>query len=171
MALGKELVKRGITLVYGGGSVGLMGVIATTVLKEGGDVIGIIPKFLEEREISHINLTELHIVDSMHERKAMMADLADGFIAMPGGPGTLEELVEIFTWAQLGLHRKPIGLLNVNHYYDPLITFFDHMTAEQFLEEKHRRMALVESNPARLIDAFLTYEPPEVKTYLEEDQI
>lgn len=171
IALGKELVKRGITLVYGGGSVGLMGVIATTVLKEGGDVIGIIPKFLEEREISHINLTELHIVDSMHERKAMMADLADGFIAMPGGPGTLEELVEIFTWAQLGLHRKPIGLLNVNHYYDPLITFFDHMTAEQFLEEKHRCMALVESNPARLIDAFLTYEPPEVKTYLEEDQI
>lgn len=90
---------------------------------------------------------------------------------MPGGPGTLEELVEIFTWAQLGLHKKPIGLLNVNNYYDPLITFFDHMTNEQFLEEKHRSMALVESNPARLIDAFLAYEPPEVKTYLEEDQI
>lgn len=171
VALGKELVKRDITLVYGGGSVGLMGVIATTVLKEGGEAIGIIPKFLEEREISHINLTELHIVDSMHERKAMMADLADGFIAMPGGPGTLEELVEVFTWAQLGLHKKPIGLLNVNNYYDPLIKFLDHMTNEQFLKEKHRSMALVESNPVRLIDAFLAYEPPEVKTYLEEDQI
>ncbi|MFA8439919.1 TIGR00730 family Rossman fold protein [Pueribacillus sp. YX66] len=171
VALGKELVKRDITLVYGGGSVGLMGVIATTVLKEGGEAIGIIPKFLEEREISHINLTELHIVDSMHERKAMMADLADGFIAMPGGPGTLEELVEVFTWAQLGLHKKPIGLLNVNNYYDPLIKFLDHMTNEQFLKEKHRSMALVESNPTRLIDAFLAYEPPEVKTYLEEDQI
>lgn len=171
VALGKELVKRDITLVYGGGSVGLMGVIATTVLKEGGEAIGIIPKFLEEREISHINLTELHIVDSMHERKAMMADLADGFIAMPGGPGTLEELVEVFTWAQLGLHKKPIGLLNVNNYYDPLIKFLDHMTNEQFLKEKHRSMALVESNPIRLIDAFLAYEPPEVKTYLEEDQI
>lgn len=171
IALGKELVKRGITLVYGGGSVGLMGVIANTVLKEGGEVIGIIPRFLEEREISHISLTELHIVESMHERKAKMADLADGFIAMPGGPGTLEELVEIFTWAQLGLHQKPLGLLNNHHYYDPLIQFFDHMTTEQFLKEKHRQMVLVESDPARLLDQFLTYEAPEVKTYLEEDQI
>lgn len=171
IALGKELVKRGITLVYGGGSVGLMGVIATTVLKEGGEVIGIIPKFLEEREISHLSLTELHIVDSMHERKAKMADLADGFIAMPGGPGTLEELVEVFTWAQLGLHQKPIGLLNIKNYYDPLIAFFDHMTNEQFLKEKHRHMALVESDPARLIEKFFNYEPPEVKTYLKEDQI
>ena len=171
IALGKELAKRGITLVYGGGSVGLMGVIATTVLKEGGEAIGIIPKFLEEREIAHIHLTELHIVDSMHERKAKMADLADGFIAMPGGPGTLEELVEVFTWAQLGLHEKPIGLLNVNQYYDPLIAFLDHMTNEQFMEERHRHMILVESEPARLLNQFNDYKPPEVKTFLREDQI
>lgn len=171
IALGKELVKHGMTLVYGGGSVGLMGVIATTVLKEGGEVIGIIPKFLEEREVSHISLTELHIVDTMHERKAKMADLADGFIAMPGGPGTLEELVEVFTWAQLGLHDKPIGLLNVNAYYDPLITFLNHMTGEQFMKEKHRDMILVESEPDELIQQMMNYKAPEVKTYLHEDQI
>lgn len=172
IALGKELVKRGITLVYGGGSVGLMGVIATTVMKEGGKAIGVIPQFLEEREVSHISLTELHVVNSMHERKAKMADLADAFIAMPGGPGTLEELVEIYTWAQLGLHQKPIGLLNVNNYYDPLISFFDHMVEQQFLKENHRKiMSIVETDPARLLDRLMEYEPPEVKTYLQEDQI
>ena len=172
IALGKELVKRGITLVYGGGSVGLMGVIATTVMKEGGKAIGIIPQFLEEREVSHISLTELHIVNSMHERKAKMADLADAFIAMPGGPGTLEELVEIYTWAQLGLHQKPIGLLNINNYYDPLISFFDHMVEQHFLKENHRKiMSIVETDPARLLDTLVEYEPPEVKPYMQEDQI
>jgi uncharacterized protein (TIGR00730 family) len=172
IALGKELVKRGITLVYGGGSVGLMGVIATTVMKEGGKAIGIIPQFLEEREVSHISLTELHIVNSMHERKAKMADLADAFIAMPGGPGTLEELVEIYTWAQLGLHQKPIGLLNINNYYDPLISFFDHMVEQHFLKENHRKiMSIVETDPARLLDKLVEYEPPEVKPYMQEDQI
>lgn len=172
IALGKELVKRGITLVYGGGSVGLMGVIATTVMKEGGKAIGIIPQFLEEREVSHISLTELHIVNSMHERKAKMADLADAFIAMPGGPGTLEELVEIYTWAQLGLHQKPIGLLNINNYYDPLISFFDHMVEQHFLKENHRKiMSIVETDPARLLDKLIEYEPPEVKPYMQEDQI
>lgn len=172
IALGKELVKRGITLVYGGGSVGLMGVIATTVMKEGGKAIGIIPQFLEEREVSHISLTELHIVNSMHERKAKMADLADAFIAMPGGPGTLEELVEIYTWAQLGLHQKPIGLLNINNYYDPLISFFDHMVEQHFLKENHRKiMSIVETDPARLLDKLMEYEPPEVKPYMQEDQI
>lgn len=172
IALGKELVKRGITLVYGGGSVGLMGVIATTVMKEGGKAIGIIPQFLEEREVSHISLTELHVVNSMHERKAKMADLADAFIAMPGGPGTLEELVEIYTWAQLGLHQKPIGLLNINNYYDPLISFFDHMVEQHFLKENHRKiMSIVETDPARLLDKLVEYEPPEVKPYMQEDQI
>jgi len=172
IALGKELVKRGITLVYGGGSVGLMGVIATTVMKEGGKAIGIIPQFLEEREVSHISLTELHVVNSMHERKAKMADLADAFIAMPGGPGTLEELVEIYTWAQLGLHQKPIGLLNINNYYDPLISFFDHMVEQHFLKENHRKiMSIVETDPARLLDKLMEYEPPEVKPYMQEDQI
>src|SRR5690606_28657024 len=170
--LGREVVKRGITLVYGGGSVGLMGVIATTVMKEGGKAIGIIPQFLEEREVSHISLTELHIVNSMHERKAKMADLADAFIAMPGGPGTLEELVEIYTWAQLGLHQKPIGLLNINNYYDPLISFFDHMVEQHFLKENHRKiMSIVETDPARLLDKLVEYEPPEVKPYMQEDQI
>lgn len=114
--LGKELAKRNITLVYGGASVGVMGAVANAVLEEGGYVIGVMPSFLEKREISHQNLSELIVVDSMHERKAKMADLADGFIALPGGPGTLEEFFEVFTWAQLGLHRKPCGLLNINHY-------------------------------------------------------
>lgn len=167
--LGKELVKHNITLVYGGGSVGLMGVIANTVLKEGGNVIGVIPKFLDEREISHLSLTELFVVESMHERKAKMADLADGFIAMPGGPGTLEELVEIFTWAQLGLHQKPLGLLNIGNYYDLFIAFFNHMAEQQFLLEKHRDIMLVDSNPEKLINKFYNYEPPAVKTYLKED--
>lgn len=167
--LGKELVKHNITLVYGGGSVGLMGVIANTVLKEGGNVIGVIPKFLDEREISHLSLTELFVVESMHERKAKMADLADGFIAMPGGPGTLEELVEIFTWAQLGLHQKPLGLLNIGNYYDLFIAFFNHMAEQQFLLEKHRDIMLVDSNPEKLINKFYNYEPPIVKPYLKED--
>jgi uncharacterized protein (TIGR00730 family) len=119
--LGKELAKRNITLVYGGASVGIMGAVANTVLNEGGKVIGVIPRLLEEREISHQHLTELHTVDTMHERKSKMAELADGFIALPGGPGTLEEFFEIFTWAQIGLHQKPCGLLNINQYYNPLI--------------------------------------------------
>ncbi|MCP3740983.1 TIGR00730 family Rossman fold protein [Rossellomorea sp. BNER] len=169
--LGKELAGRGITLVYGGASVGLMGVVADAVLEGGGRVIGVIPKMLEEREISHPNLTDLIVVDSMHERKAKMAELADGFIALPGGPGTLEEFIEIFTWAQLGLHQKPFGLLNINHYYDPLVTFFNHMTEQQFLQEKYRSMVLMESIPKVLIEQFYTYEPPAIKTYINENQI
>ena len=169
--LGKELAKRNIALVYGGASVGVMGAVADSVLEEGGYVIGVMPSFLDDREIAHKNLTELIIVDSMHERKAKMADLADGFIALPGGPGTLEEFFEIFTWAQLGLHNKPCGLLNINHYYDPLITLFNHMSDEQFLHEKYRTMALVDSEPSGILDKFNTYEPPTVKTYITEKQI
>jgi len=169
--LGKELAKRDIALVYGGASVGIMGAVADSVLDEGGYVIGVMPSFLDNREISHKNLSELIIVDSMHERKAKMADLADGFIALPGGPGTLEEFFEIFTWAQLGLHHKPCGLLNINHYYDPLIALFNHMSEEQFLHEKYRTMALVDNEPKRLLDKFNTYEPPTVKTYITEKQI
>jgi len=169
--LGKELAKRDIALVYGGASVGIMGAVADSVLDEGGYVIGVMPSFLDNREISHKNLSELIIVDSMHERKAKMADLADGFIALPGGPGTLEEFFEIFTWAQLGLHHKPCGLLNINHYYDPLIALFNHMSEEQFLHEKYRTMALVYNEPKRLLDKFNTYEPPTVKTYITEKQI
>ncbi|WP_312473512.1 TIGR00730 family Rossman fold protein [Neobacillus sp.] len=169
--LGKELAKRDIALVYGGASVGIMGAVADSVLDEGGHVIGVMPRFLDNREIAHKNLSELIIVDSMHERKAKMADLADGFIALPGGPGTLEEFFEIFTWAQLGLHHKPCGLLNINHYYDPLIALFNHMTEEQFLHEKYRTLALVDNDPKGILDKFNTYEPPTVKTYITEKQI
>ncbi|MGZ9584339.1 LOG family protein [Paenibacillus marinisediminis] len=169
VALGKELAQRGIALVYGGASVGVMGAVADAVLAEGGHVIGVMPGFLDKREISHKNLSELIVVDSMHERKAKIAELADGFIAMPGGPGTLEEFFEIFTWAQLGLHTKPCGLLNINHYYDPLVALFQHMTDEQFLHEKYRSMAIVDSDPKLLLDQFATYEPPTVKTYTTEN--
>ncbi|MEI3610807.1 TIGR00730 family Rossman fold protein [Pseudogracilibacillus sp. SO30301A] len=168
---GEELVKRNITLVYGGASVGVMGAVADAVLEDDGQVIGIMPSFLEKREISHKRLSELIVVDSMHDRKAKMAELADGFVALPGGPGTLEEFFEIFTWAQLGLHQKPCGLLNVNHYFDPLVELFNHMTKEQFLHEKYRSMALVDVEPSQLLDKFDSYEAPTVKTYLNEKQI
>jgi len=171
ISFGKELAKRNITLVYGGASVGIMGAVADTVLKEGGQVIGVMPSFLEQREISHKKLSELIVVDTMHERKAKMADLAEGFVALPGGPGTLEEFFEIFTWAQLGLHQKPCGLLNINHYFDPLVELFNHMTKEQFLHEKYRSMTLVDVEADRLLDKFNAYEPPPVKTYLKEKQI
>lgn len=166
--LGKELAKRSIALVYGGASVGVMGAVADSVLEEGGTVIGVMPSFLEKREISHKNLSELIIVDSMHDRKAKMAELADGFIALPGGPGTLEEFFEIFTWAQLGLHQKPCGLLNINHYYDPLVALFNHMAEEQFLHEKYRNLAIVDNDPKGLLDKFNSYEPPTVKSYITE---
>ncbi|QSX23946.1 TIGR00730 family Rossman fold protein [Priestia megaterium] len=168
--LGKELAKRNISLVYGGASVGVMGAVADAVLEAGGHVIGIMPTFLEEREISHKNLSELIVVESMHERKAKMAELVDGFITLPGGPGTLEEFFEIFTWAQLGLHQKPCGLLNINDYYTPLISLFNHMTEEQFLQEKYRSMALVDTEPQGLLDQFNTYQPPSVKTYITKAQ-
>ncbi|GAB1795627.1 LOG family protein [Priestia megaterium] len=168
--LGKELAKRNISLVYGGASVGVMGAVADAVLEASGHVIGVMPTFLEEREISHKNLSELIVVDSMHERKAKMAELVDGFITLPGGPGTLEEFFEIFTWAQLGLHQKPCGLLNINDYYTPLISLFNHMTEEQFLQEKYRSMALVDTEPQGLLDQFNTYQPPSVKTYITKAQ-
>ncbi|MDF9759727.1 uncharacterized protein (TIGR00730 family) [Peribacillus simplex] len=168
--LGAELAKRNITLVYGGSSVGIMGAVADSVLEAGGNVIGVMPDFLEKKEIAHKSLTELIVVESMHERKAKMAELADGFMALPGGPGTLEEFFEIFTWAQLGLHRKPCGLLNINHYYDPLVALFNHMSDEKFLHEKFRSMALVDVEPNGLLDQFNTYEPPTVKTFITEKQ-
>jgi uncharacterized protein (TIGR00730 family) len=166
--LGKELAKQNLMLVYGGSSVGIMGVVADTVLAEGGKVIGVIPKMLEEREISHPNLTELIIVDSMHTRKTKMAELADGFIALPGGPGTMEEFFEIFTWAQLGLHQKPCGILNVSHYYDLLISFFKHMNEQQFLQDLYMPMFLTDTDPAILLEKFRSYNPPPVKTYIEK---
>ncbi|MEZ7794105.1 TIGR00730 family Rossman fold protein [Niallia circulans] len=168
--LGKELAKRNIALVYGGASVGIMGAVADSVLNEGGYVIGVMPSFLDNREIAHKNLSELIIVDSMHERKAKMAELADGFIALPGGPGTMEEFFEVFTWGQLGLHKKPCGLLNINNYFDLLINFFNQMNKQEFLQEKYLSMLMNDSEPASLIEQFQTYNPPSVKTYIKANQ-
>jgi uncharacterized protein (TIGR00730 family) len=150
--LGQLLVKNGITLVYGGATVGLMGRLADTVLSEGGEAIGVIPRALVEREIAHLGLTDLHVVDSMHERKALMAELSDAFIALPGGLGTLDELFEIYTWAQLGMHRKPCGLLNVEGYYRQVADFLDHAVAERFVRDEHRDMLIVEEDTATMLE-------------------
>lgn len=164
--MGRELVSRGMGLVYGGGHVGLMGVVADAVLEAGGEAIGVIPHALAAREIAHQRLTTLHVVASMHERKAMMAELSDAFIAMPGGFGTYEELFEAITWTQLGLHKKPCGLLNVAGFYDPVIRFIDHAVAEQFIRPQHRAALLVEQDPARLIDALQSVTLPEVPKWI-----
>ncbi|MGE5548761.1 MAG: TIGR00730 family Rossman fold protein [Solirubrobacterales bacterium] len=161
-ALGRLLGARGLGLVYGGGNIGLMGEVANAALTAGAEVIGVIPEALMKFEVGHLDLAALHVVGSMHERKALMADLSDGFIALPGGIGTMEELFEVWTWGQLGLHPKPLGFLDVAGYYDHLHTFLDHMTAEGFLKERHRAMVAVESNPALLLDRLAAYNPPEV---------
>ena len=152
--LGRDLVARNYGLVYGGGNVGLMTVIADTVLELNGHVTGVIPGSLVGKEVAHRGLSDLRVVDSMHERKALMAELSDGFIAMPGGIGTMEEFFEVLSWAQLGIHEKPCGLLNVAGYYDPLIQFLDHAVAEDFIKPKHRALLIVESESARLLDRF-----------------
>jgi hypothetical protein len=152
--LGHNLVARGYGLVYGGGNVGLMGVVADAVLERRGHVIGVIPEAFIEKEVAHRGLPDLRIVKSMHERKAVMAELSHGFVAMPGGVGTMEELFEVLSWAQLGLHEKPCGLLNVGGYYQWLIDFLDHAVDQDFLKPHHRRLLLVESAPARLLDRF-----------------
>ena len=152
--LGRILVERGYGLVYGGGNVGLMNVIANTVLELHGDVTGVIPDSLVSREVAHQGLSDLRIVSSMHERKALMAELADGFIALPGGIGTMEEFFEVLSWAQLGLHDKPCGLLNVSGYYDQLIRFVDHAVAEDFIKPKHRDLLVVENDPSKLLNRF-----------------
>jgi uncharacterized protein (TIGR00730 family) len=159
---------RNMTLVYGGGSVGLMGVIADELLALGGEVIGVIPGFLAEKEVDHKGLTEMITVDSMHERKHKMSQLSDAFIAMPGGFGSLEELAEILTWAQLGLVNKPIGLLNVDGFYDNLIMMFDHMVDSSFL--KNRNLLLVDSEPEKLLEALEHYKPVITEKWMDEDQ-
>ena len=160
--LGRILTREGIRLIYGGGQVGLMGIIADAVLASGGEVTGVIPQMLMDREVGHRNLTKLHVVGSMHERKAMMAELAEGFIAMPGGIGTFEELFEIWTWAQLGLHHKPIGLMNAGNYYDDLLRFLDHAEGEGFLGERHRQILMTDEHPERLLQRMRdTVIPPE----------
>ena len=170
-ALAEALVSRNIKLVYGGADIGLMGVLANQVLKLGGEVIGVIPKALVLKEVAHKHLTQLHITESMHERKMMMAELSDGFIALPGGIGTLEELFEIWTWAQLGFHNKPCGLLNINGYYDSLIGFLDHVLAEQFVKKEHHAMLLVETNPNTLLDRYSNYQPPAIRHWVSKDEI
>ena len=158
--LGALLAKRKIGLVYGGASVGLMGALADAVLEGGGEVIGVIPKSLLAREVAHKPLSDLRIVNSMHERKATMAQLSEGFIAVPGGIGTLEEIFEIWTWGQLGEHEKPCALLNTDNYYSPLLVFIDQVVTEAFLRPAHREMLLVDADPERLLDRMNTYVPP-----------
>jgi uncharacterized protein (TIGR00730 family) len=152
--LGRLLVERGYGLVYGGGNVGLMNVIANTMLDLGGHVTGVIPDRLVGKEVAHRGLSDLRVVSSMHERKALMAERSDGFIAMPGGIGTMEEFFEVLSWAQLGIHAKPCALLNVNGYYDPLIQFLDHAVSEDFIKPKHRVLMIVEREPEKLLDCF-----------------
>ncbi len=165
-ALGGALAARKIGLVYGGSSVGLMGAVADAVLASGGEAVGVLPRGLEAREVGHSGLTELHLVGSMHERKAKMADLADGFIAMPGGLGTLEELFEIWTWALLGVHQKPVGLLDTAGYYAPLIAFVDHAVREGFVRETHRTLVVVDGAEAALLDKLAAYTPPDLPKWV-----
>jgi len=169
-AMGRELVERGISLVYGGGNVGLMGVIADTVMTAGGEVIGVIPQALADREIANIGVTDLRIVDSMHTRKAMMADLSDAFIAMPGGVGTFEEFFEAVTWTQLGVHRKPCGLLNAADFYSPLVDFIDRAVAEGFIRPVHRAAIVVDDDSARLLDKLSAVELPDVPKWMRRDE-
>jgi uncharacterized protein (TIGR00730 family) len=168
--LAKSLVDRNLRLVYGGASVGIMGLIADSVLQLGGQAVGVIPDALVRKELAHTNLTELHVTQSMHERKTLMAELSDGFIAMPGGIGTLEEIFEIWTWAQLGFHRKPCGFLNIEGYFDSLTTFLDHAVAEQFVKKPHRSMLIVDSAPETLLDRFASYEPPTIQKWIGQTE-
>ena len=170
-ALGTLLARRGIGVVYGGSSVGLMAALADAVQDELGDVIGVIPRMLVEREVASKSLTDLRVVETMHERKALMAELADGFIALPGGIGTLEEFFETWTWAQLGMHAKPCGLLNVAGYYDSMLQFLDHAVAERFVRDVHRAMVVVESDPEKLLSRFASYEPPRVVKWVNAGTI
>jgi uncharacterized protein (TIGR00730 family) len=165
--LGRVLAGRSLGVVYGGGSVGLMGAVADAALAAGGEVIGVIPEVLRIRELAHRSLTRLHVVGSMHERKALMAELSDGFVALPGGMGTLEELSEALTWAQLGLHARPIGLLDVAGYYRPLAEFFDRAVGAGFLRPAHRQLLLVDDHPAALLDRFAAWRGPVVDRVLD----
>lgn len=168
--LGQTLARRGIGVVYGGAHIGLMGAVADGALESGGEVIGVIPGFLRSKEIAHTGLTELIEVESMHARKLRMHERCDGVIALPGGFGTLEELFEVLTWGQLGLHRKPVGLLNVSGYYDALVTLLTTMTGEGFLRPENRKLLLVENNLELLLDKMETYRPPMLKEWVSVEK-
>ena len=168
--LAAELVSRGIDLVYGGASVGTMGVIADAVLEAGGQVFGVIPQALVDKEVAHHGLSELHVVQSMHERKAKMAELSDGFVALPGGWGTIEEIFEMLTWAQLGFHQKPCGLLNISGYYDHLYTFLKHAFDQHFVREEFRPMIMMEQTAAALLDRYQQYQAPSVKKWIGPEE-
>lgn len=170
VALGRLLVARGLGLVYGGGSVGLMGALADAVMAAGGEAIGVIPDALAVREVAHHGLTELRVVPSMHARKALMVDLADGFVVLPGGYGTLDEMFEAVTWAQLGLHGKPVGLLNVARYFDTLIGFIDRAVAEGFITRENRGLILVSDRPEALLDALARHQPPSLPRWLRSGE-
>jgi uncharacterized protein (TIGR00730 family) len=165
--LARVLTGRGIGVVYGGARVGLMGILADTALEAGGEVIGVMPRGLVDREIGHTGLTELHVVASMHERKALMAELSDGFVALPGGAGTLEELIEVYTWSQLGLHAKPMGVLNVNGYYDGLAALLDHAVREGFLRREHRAAMHAEPTAEALLERFDGWQPSGMGKWLD----
>ncbi|SOE21897.1 hypothetical protein SAMN06298216_2348 [Spirosomataceae bacterium TFI 002] len=170
IALGKEIAKRNQTLIYGAGSVGLMGIIADAVLEEGGKVVGIIPNFLDDLEVGHKSLTELHKVETMHERKALMEKLCDGIITLPGGFGSMDELFEILSWSQLGLHQKPVGLLNLNGFYDHILAQLDHMVAEGFLKQVNRDILQVSDTIEGLYAKMESYVPEPAFKWLERDQ-
>ena len=158
--LGRAIAASGRRLVYGGGNVGLMGVLADSALAQGGEVVGVIPRHLVDLEVAHQSLTELRVVDSMHQRKQLMADLSDGFVVLPGGLGTLEEFFEVWTWGQLGLHRKPYGLLNVASYFDSLLAFLDHSVSERFVRPDHRRLLVMAEDPMELLHRLDTFAVP-----------
>jgi len=168
--LGAVLAARRLRLVYGGARVGLMREVADAAIEAGGEVVGVIPEALRAREVAHTGLSDLRIVGSMHERKALMADLSDGFLAIPGGAGTLEEFFEVWTWAQLGIHHKPCGLLNVAGYFDGLLAFLDQAVGEEFLRREHRAMVLVDDDPGRLLDRYAGYRPPDVEKWIRKEE-
>lgn len=168
--MGRLVAERGLTLVYGGGNVGLMGILADAALDAGGEVVGVIPRSLADREVAHRGLTDLRIVQSMHERKAMMAELADAFVALPGGMGTFEEFFEAVTWSQLGLHRKACGLLDVEGYYSPLSAFVDRAVGEGFIKPAHRGIVVVDADAERLLDKLSRAEWPDLPKWIRRDE-
>lgn len=171
IALGHEMARRGIEMVYGGGRVGMMGTIADAVMEAGGDAIGVIPRALRKLELAHPGISQLHVVGSMHERKKVMADLSDGFITLPGGFGTMEEFFETVTWSLLGIHHKPCGIVNTAGYFDPLLELIDGFISHSFASAEHRRLIVADDDPIRLLDRIIDYRPPRLMEWIDDDEI